>query len=233
MKTRKTASGAIGSLLMGLTVTAAFLLVPIALLNAALTVRSPWQWAHIVGFCLLTLEKIWAMFFRMPKRFSTTVRRDWTTVAVGAAYTLVMYLTLFAILAPPRFPRSLPLTLAGGILLAMGIGLRHWASLRLGRQWAVHLDEKLSDRHLITDGPYRWVRHPLYLAACLEAAAIPLLFQAPLALVTAILVFIPLEVYRARFEEHFLTETFGEAYRRYRRQTPGFIPWSYRTRGGP
>lgn len=212
------------SLFMRLIFLAGLLLAPIALLAGAIIRPFFWNGMQLVLLSILTIEKMWSMFFRMPQRFRATVQQDWTTVSVGLSFTAVMYLVLIEQILPLTAWRSLTAASVGGLLLAVGIGLRYWATLHLGRQWVIHLDQDPGDRHLVTDGPYRWVRHPLYLAACLEALGIPLLFNAFGALIVAIVVFVPFEVHRAGFEERFLEATFGDAYRTYRKRTRGFIP---------
>jgi protein-S-isoprenylcysteine O-methyltransferase Ste14 len=78
-------------------------------------------------------------------------------------------------------------------------------------------------RRLVTGGPYRVVRHPLYAAEILAASA----FVAvnPLALAAAVLVpFIATQVVRSRFEERLLTQTYPQ-YGFYARHTRRFIPF--------
>ena len=76
---------------------------------------------------------------------------------------------------------------------------------------------------LVTGGPYRWVRHPFYVAALLMflgnslAAANGFLFAGGL------IAFILLAA-RSRIEERKLLERFGEPYRTYREHTGRFLP---------
>ena len=76
---------------------------------------------------------------------------------------------------------------------------------------------------LITDrGPYRWVRHPLYLSSLLMIWSYPdltldrLLFN---------LMFTVWVIVAIILEERGLVETFGETYRSYQRKVPMLIPW--------
>lgn len=78
-------------------------------------------------------------------------------------------------------------------------------------------------RRLVTGGPYRIVRHPLYLAEI--SAALSLVLAAPFVTPTvALAVFILLQGTRARFEERLLRETFPE-YADYQRRTHALIPF--------
>ena len=79
-------------------------------------------------------------------------------------------------------------------------------------------------RHtLVTSGPYRWVRHPFYVAFALAVAANSLVtanwFLALTGAVT-----IALLVIRTRTEEEKLIQRFGDAYRNYMERTGRFIP---------
>jgi methyltransferase len=60
---------------------------------------------------------------------------------------------------------------------ALAILLRMWLMSALGRNWNVRLISR-ADQEVIVEGPYRYIRHPNYLAVILEMAAIPLLVGA-------------------------------------------------------
>lgn len=79
-------------------------------------------------------------------------------------------------------------------------------------------------RHtLVTTGPYRWVRHPFYVASGMAVAANSLVTANWfLALTGAIL--IALFVIRTKTEEEKLVERFGDEYRNYMERTGRFIP---------
>jgi methyltransferase len=55
--------------------------------------------------------------------------------------------------------------------------LRWWCVATLGAQWNTRVIV-VPDLPLVTDGPYRWLRHPNYLAVTLEVAALPLVHTA-------------------------------------------------------
>ncbi len=88
------------------------------------------------------------------------------------------------------------------------------------------LRDKQSVSRLVTDrGPYRWIRHPLYLSSLLMIWSNPnltldrLLFN---------LLFTVWVIAAILLEERGLVATFGEAYRNYQREVPILIPWRIR-----
>ena len=76
---------------------------------------------------------------------------------------------------------------------------------------------------LITNGPYRWVRHPFYGVGFLGLISVTLM-TANWFIALAGAVVIALLVYRTRTEEVKLIERFGDEYRAYRERTGAFFP---------
>lgn len=58
-------------------------------------------------------------------------------------------------------------------VLAAATGLRWWSIHSLGPQWNVRA-AVATDLRPVATGPYRWVRHPNYLAVILEFVALPM-----------------------------------------------------------
>ena len=53
------------------------------------------------------------------------------------------------------------LAAVGLVLFALGLGLAIWARLHIGRNWGTPMTQK-DEPELVTSGPYRFVRHPIY-----------------------------------------------------------------------
>lgn len=49
----------------------------------------------------------------------------------------------------------------GLVLFAVGLGFAIWARIHIGRNWGTPMSQK-DDPELVTSGPYRRVRHPIY-----------------------------------------------------------------------
>lgn len=76
---------------------------------------------------------------------------------------------------------------------------------------------------LVTSGPYRWVRHPMYSVVALLSVAVTLLTTSWLVGACGVAAF-ALLVARSRLEERRLVEKFGDAYRHYQRGTGRVVP---------
>jgi protein-S-isoprenylcysteine O-methyltransferase Ste14 len=109
----------------------------------------------------------------------------------------------------------------GLALFALGLGLAVWARVNIGRNWGTPMTEK-DEPELVTSGPYRLVRHPIYsgilVAGIGTAVALSWLWLA--AVVLAGVYFI----YSATVEERYLTKQFPEAYPEYKRSTKMLVP---------
>ena len=117
---------------------------------------------------------------------------------------------------------SVILAAIGAVLFACGIALAVWARLNLGRNWGMPMTQR-AEPELITSGPYRFVRHPIYsglLMAMLGTAFVNNLFGL---IVVAVLV--AYFFYSGTVEERNLTATFPKAYPEYKSRTKMLIPF--------
>jgi methyltransferase len=63
-----------------------------------------------------------------------------------------------------------------GLVLAAN-ALRWWVIVTLGPHWNARIMDSLG-LGVVTDGPFRWIRHPNYVAVFVELAALPLVHTA-------------------------------------------------------
>ena len=96
----------------------------------------------------------------------------------------------------------------------------------LGRNWSVSLDVR-KDHKLVTEGVYRYVRHPMYSAFWLWALAQALLLPNYAAGLSGLVGFGLLYFLRVGREEQLMLDTFGDEYRGYMRRTKRLIPEVY------
>ncbi len=108
----------------------------------------------------------------------------------------------------------------------VGIGLRYTSSIKLGKYFTRDVQVK-EDQELISDGPYKILRHPLYLGLFLLTIAVPLFFQNILMLVFAILVMGVLLNNRMQIEEKNMETVLGNKYILWKNERYRFIPFIY------
>ena len=93
----------------------------------------------------------------------------------------------------------------------------------LGRNWSVTTEIK--ERHaLVTNGVFRYIRHPMYAAHLLWGFAQAFLIHNWTAGLASLVVFLPLYLLRVPREERVLLDQFGEEYRSYVSRTGRVIP---------
>jgi protein-S-isoprenylcysteine O-methyltransferase Ste14 len=112
---------------------------------------------------------------------------------------------------------------AGVLCLVGGLWWFHRAHSELGTYWSVTLE--LRDNHrLITQGVYRYVRHPMYAALFLysigQALVLPNWVVGPSYLVAFGILF----AFRIGAEERMMLETFGDEYAAYMARTKLLVP---------
>lgn len=147
-------------------------------------------------------------------------------------------LGFFTLLLPHWMPHRVPpaltqrflaespvLALVALVLVFGGIFFSFWARAHLGRNWSGEVMVKIGHA-LITSGPYRWVRHPIYAGMTLALVGTALASGAPYGLIGLALILFGFLV-RVRQEEALMRETFPAEYPEYSRSTARLIPGLY------
>jgi len=102
------------------------------------------------------------------------------------------------------------------------LGFAIWARRHIGRNWGTPMTQK-NEPELVTSGPYRLVRHPIYsgiLAAGVgTAVALSWLWLSAVGVAAAYF------LYSATVEERYMTEQFPDSYPVYKRSTKMLIPF--------
>lgn len=165
--------------------------------------------------------------FIRPRREPRTRARHGGADRVPVAANLAA----FALFLPSLviFPRSsdsslsLQLAWLGSLLAIAGAALVLRSRVALGPAWSfvAKADQEMG---LVTTGPYRLVRHPIYLGLILLAAGQALAFSSVPAFAIVLFWIIPTFAWRARSEEKLLSRIFGERYRTYQKRTKMIIP---------
>jgi len=112
---------------------------------------------------------------------------------------------------------------AGVICLVIGLWLFHRSHTDLGTNWSITLEVR-EEHRLITQGVYRWVRHPMYSALFLYAVGQALVIPNWVAGPVNLIAFSVLFALRVRAEERMMLEGFGDEYAAYSARTKRLIP---------
>jgi protein-S-isoprenylcysteine O-methyltransferase Ste14 len=152
--------------------------------------------------------------------------------ALMFAARVILFLVLIGVLVfyaiNPPWNQALVFPLAGWLRwlgFAMGLAslaLLAWTQAELGRQWSAQL--QLREQHqLVTSGPYRRVRHPLYTSGFGMLVGFALVTAHWIFVLFAALTIVGLVV-RVPKEEQMMLEEFGDQYRQYMAATGRFFP---------
>jgi protein-S-isoprenylcysteine O-methyltransferase Ste14 len=144
---------------------------------------------------------------------------------VAGFLMLVMSRRLPVALTQRLIPEGDGLALGALALVIAGMLFAYWARLHLGRNWSGEVVVKVGHT-LVTDGPYRWVRHPIYSGMTMALVGSALATGAPYGFIGLALILFGFLV-RVRLEEALMRETFPAAYDAYSRHTARLIPGVY------
>jgi protein-S-isoprenylcysteine O-methyltransferase Ste14 len=202
--------------------------LPTVALPAGLTLRSQHAF-QITGRAWAIWVVLWllmAFFSKSTKRRETPGQRFEHLLPALCGFLLIFREGTGAPwLTRAIFPDNPVLMLACVLMTVLGLLFAVWARLALGSNWSGTVTIK-ANHQLIQSGPYRFIRHPIYtgMLAALLATAITQ------RLVTGLVGFavVTFALYRkARREESFLAQEFGEAFVEHRQHTGMFLPrWS-------
>ena len=142
-------------------------------------------------------------------------------VAVVLLILLLLRLRLLKGHAVTRDPVLWGIGLAAFIL---GLGLAVWARIYIGRNWGMPMSTK-DEPELVTTGPYRTIRHPIYTGIILgmigTAIAVSIYW------LIAVVVLGAYFIYSAFVEERNMTRLFPGIYPEYKRSTKMLIPFVF------
>jgi len=196
-----------------------------------------WGWTDVSGFSY-SLPRIWiclliaffaVLSFPQDLRGSmgsaTSARQLWV-----ALIALTGLAAIFCLVAQADRRDLLTMHVwwipwAGLALFALG-GILQFVSLRtLGHAYSPFVT--LQARHrLVQAGPYRFLRHPMYLGLVLKISGVMAVFRSWLILPVTLAAFLFVG-FRIREEEQLLDAHFGSQFRTYRKRTKRLIPFLY------
>ena len=167
----------------------------------------------------------WAVFWvgwlvsAFTAKASVRSRRPFPLAGLSAI-AVVLLLRVFA--RNGLAVHALALGIAGAVLFACGLALAIWARVCLGSNWGMPMTQR-AEPELVTSGPSRFVRHPIYSGLLLAILGT--------ALATSLVGLVAVVVLGAYFylsgsvEESNLTTSFPTGYPEYQRRTKMLIPF--------
>ncbi|MBL1124055.1 MAG: isoprenylcysteine carboxylmethyltransferase family protein [Ignavibacteriota bacterium] len=118
------------------------------------------------------------------------------------------------------------LTIFSGILAIASVWLGLSAVKTLGKQWNIKA-QIIEGHELITTGPYKIVRHPIYSALFGLLIVTGYSITQLWAFIIAIVFYFIGTIFRTRVEEQLLIQHFGDQYEKYKKKVPAIIPFIF------
>jgi protein-S-isoprenylcysteine O-methyltransferase Ste14 len=177
----------------------------------------------IIGLCWVVFLISWAIF---AMTFGSSGRNYYTPG--GRAIRLLFVVAIFlavgygrTLTLRPFGELTLDVAAAGAALCIVGLAFAIWARVALGRSWGMPMTQH-EDPDLVTSGPYRFVRHPIYTG--LSAMMIGTALVHPLAALPC-LCMVGYSVFSAFREERDMERRFPGAYSDYKKSSKMLVPF--------
>jgi protein-S-isoprenylcysteine O-methyltransferase Ste14 len=164
-----------------------------------------------IGFLALVV-----MLFAVRRRRIRGERASILPSVVAVAGTFLLNLVGYL---PVEQTSSTATLLGASALVVVGTLFAIWSLVALGRCFGLFPEV----RGLVLNGPYRLVRHPVYLGEFLSALGLLLARPHPLVL-ALVAAFVVLQYWRTVYEEHALAAAFPSEYPAYVRHVPRLVP---------
>jgi protein-S-isoprenylcysteine O-methyltransferase Ste14 len=183
----------------------------------------------------ITFGILWVVYFGVRLFFQRRItgQKEYARVNEQQEKLLFRLFALAFVLLPLYFltpwidfastPLPQWLRLSGGIIVCLGIILFGWAHQALGQNWTAVL--ALSKEHeMVQNGPYRYVRHPMYSAFFVIGIGFGLLSANWLIEIIYLAPLLVMYAARVSAEEKMMIDRFGEPYREYMKRTGRLFP---------
>lgn len=183
----------------------------------------------------ITFGVLWVVYFGVRLFFQKQIKgqKEYTRINEQQEKLLFRLFALAFLLLPLYFLTpwidfaSIPLPSwvrwGGGVILCLGIVLFGWAHQALGQNWTAVL--ALSKEHqMVQNGPYRFVRHPMYSAFFVIGIGFGVLSANWLLEIIYLAPLLVMYITRVSLEEKMMIDRFGEPYREYMKHTGRLFP---------
>ncbi len=181
---------------------------------------------NIIGWCWWVFIIVWLIGALNAKR---TVER-WSSAA-GLGYFLVSAVLWFLIVRSNLLGDALVIhhgslaSLVAAVVCVAGLVITVWARVVLGRNWSGSITYK-ENHELVEQGPYRFVRHPIYTGLLLMLLGLAI-GRGTVDAFVGVALFVGVHIWKLRREEALMTRYFPASYPDYRARTKALIPFLY------
>jgi protein-S-isoprenylcysteine O-methyltransferase Ste14 len=183
-------------------------------------------YSTIIGVCWIAFWLYWIISAFGSKKGTRLNIRHFFVIRIAL---IVVAATLFSTLnkQPYSFQNRTvtsnePVLILGLIMFLAGLTLAVWARIYLGKNWGMPMTQK-KDPELVTSGPYRYIRHPIYSGILL--AALGSAFAASIYWLLVFIIFAIYFIYSALVEEKLMMRQFPKVYPGYKSKTKMLIPF--------
>jgi protein-S-isoprenylcysteine O-methyltransferase Ste14 len=184
----------------------------------------------MVGYFLIRMYYQDTARHTHPAQQTVSLAEQWMGASTSLWIVPALLFTFTAWIDPLRLPFPDWLQKTGAVVTAASIFLYGWTHATLGRNWSPFVQVKIRQR-FVENGPYRWIRHPMYLSVFITGIGVTLLTANWLVGLVFLLPAVIISILRIPAEEAMLQAAFGEAYRDYQSRTGRFFPRRKRSKG--
>jgi protein-S-isoprenylcysteine O-methyltransferase Ste14 len=151
------------------------------------------------------------------------LREKFFNALVSLGFISIFLYVLTSWIDPFQIPLHGLLRWLGAVTIFAGDLLFIWSHRALGKNWSPFLEIR-KEQTLVTDGPYHFIRHPMYAAIFLIGIGTSLLSANWIAALAYLLPVTIMYLVRVSDEEQMMIEQFGNEYREYMRRTGRLMP---------
>jgi protein-S-isoprenylcysteine O-methyltransferase Ste14 len=175
----------------------------------------------LVFTILFAIRRIRETFLN-PSKIRGEIKEKISLPILTLVYVFVCSVAVLDILII-RSRINLVITSFGIFLYINAFLLRSWAFRTLGEYYSPHIEIR-KEQPLIIKGPYRFIRHPIYLGVMLELLSFTIISNSYYALVLAVFLYLPILLIRMYQEEISMMKEFGSAYLQYKKEVNAILP---------
>lgn len=164
-----------------------------------------------------------------PEEATLKKREEGFVSKIAGLLGMTGFISVVAYVINPNWLSITDLSLPTGLrwigvgIALVGFALLHWAQTTLGKSWS-DTPRMMKEQTLITSGPYRTIRHPIYTAFILILGSMFFISSNWLIGLCWAGMTVLEVASRIGFEESLMIEYFGEQYREYMKQTGRLLP---------